>query len=195
MTSLLQLRQVAKLPLTEVVTRTRQNHAFEHATINLLAQRFAGAQVMGFSGPLGFTLLSTLTAEQIIPTVREALVALKAGQSELAIHENCGTNLVMTGLLTTFATILGLGRYVFPGDRKRDVWGFLERLPEVVLLNVVALVIAAPVARSVQANVTTDPDLQDIEIASIFTDSRGGRRRIRVYTRKANAKNPGSRAI
>jgi hypothetical protein len=41
--------------------------------------------------------------------VRRALEALRSGESELAVHEHCGTNLVVTAMLTTLATMLGLG--------------------------------------------------------------------------------------
>lgn len=169
--------------------RTRQNHALEHATINLLTRRYGGAHVMGVSGPAGFTLYATLTAEEIVPAAQAALDALKAGDHALAIHENCGTNLVITAGFATLATILGLG--YLPGrdgegdESQRRVWlRFLERLPQAVLLNALALVFAAPVARWVQANVTTHGDVDDLEIASFFTDTQGGLNRVRVHTRR-----------
>jgi hypothetical protein len=168
--------------------RIRQNHALEHATINLLSRRFAGAHAMGISGPSGFTLYSTLTAEEIIPTARAALTALQGGAASLAVHENCGTNLVITAAATTLATLLGLGYIPDPlktrQESGRRAWlSFAERLPQAVLLNVVALIVATPVAHWVQANVTTSPDVDDLEIASVFTDYRGGMSRVRVRTR------------
>lgn len=163
-----------------MLQRVQRNHALEHATINLLSRRYPKANIMGFSGPLGFTLYSSLTAEEIIPAAREALRALKAGDAALAVHENCGTNLVITAMLTTSATLLGLGL-----RSRRSFRDFLERLPQAVLLNAVALIFAGPLARWVQSNVTTDPDVRNVEIASFFTDYQGGLRRIRVHTRAA----------
>jgi hypothetical protein len=165
-----------------LVQRVQHNHALEHATINLLSRRYPKAQIMGLSGPLGFTLYSTLTAEDIIPAAREALQALKAGDVNLAIHENCGTNLVITAAMTTLATLVGFGGL----NRSRERHAFLkalERLPQAVLFNAVAIIAAMPLARWVQANVTTNPDVHNIEIASFFTDYQGGLRRIRVHTR------------
>ncbi|MBN1246964.1 MAG: hypothetical protein JXC32_04860 [Anaerolineae bacterium] len=176
------------MALRRWVDRIRQNHALEHATINLLSRRYADAQVMGVSGPAGFTLYSTLTAEEIVPTVRRALEALKGGESGLAVHAHCGTNLVITAGATTVATLLGLG-YVpdllreKEAGRQRSWMGLVERLPQAVLLNAVALVAAMPVARWVQANVTTRAEVGDLEIASFFTDYRGGMNRVRVRTR------------
>jgi hypothetical protein len=158
----------------------QHNHALEHATINLLSRRYPKAQIVGLSGPLGFTLYSSLTAEEIIPAAREALRALRAGDVDLAVHENCGTNLVITASLTTLATLVGLGL-----RSRRSFRQFLERLPQAVLLNTVALVAAGPLARWVQANVTTNPDVGGVEIASFFTDYQGGLRRVRVHTRPA----------
>ena len=169
--------------------RIRQNHALEHATINLLTRRYGGAHVMGVSGPTGFTLYATLTAEEIVPAARAALDALKAGDHALAIHENCGTNLVITAGFTTLATILGLG-YMPGRDGRRDDapshvwWRFLERLPQAVLLNALALIFVAPVARWVQANVTTHGNVDNLEITSFFTDTQGGLNRVRVHTRR-----------
>jgi len=183
--------------LTEqLLNRLRRNHALEHATINLLSRRHPGAHLVGVSGPQGFTLYSSMGAEDIIPVAREALRALRSGDAALAVHENCGTNLVITAVLTTLATILGL-RYVPGGartatrDTDRAWWNFLERLPHAILLNAMALVVAMPVARWVQTNVTTSPDVEGLEIVSFFTDSQGGLSRIRVHTRLSRE---GSRA-
>ncbi len=168
-------------PVMGLFRRIQRNHALEHATINLLSQRYPKSQIFGFSGPMGFTLYSSLTAEEVIPATREALRELKAGESELAIHENCGTNLVVTAALTTLATILGLG--TLRAGRRRFM-RFAERLPQAVLLNAVALTVAKPIARWVQATVTTDANLDDTEISSFFTDYQGGMHRVRVQTRQ-----------
>lgn len=168
--------------------RVRQNHALEHATINLLSRRYPGAQVVGFSSPAGFTLYSSLTTEDIILAARQALSALQAGESELAVHENCGTNLVITAALTTLATVVGFGAgHLGLGRRRSSRSGFLEfleRLPQAVLLNAIALVVANPIARWVQSRVTTDPDASQLEISSIFTDYYGTLQRVRVHTRR-----------
>ena len=152
--------------------------------MNLLVRHYPDAQIAGVSGPLGFTLLSSLTGEQVIPAIRQALRSLQVGQGELALHEHCGTNLVVTAALTTAATLAGLGAYALPQNRQtRTPRGLLERLPRIVLLNVAALVAALPLARWVQANVTTKADVSDMEIASVVTDYRGRLNHISVQTR------------
>jgi hypothetical protein len=164
--------------------KIQRNHALEHATINLLTQQYPGARVMGISGPMGFALYSSLTADEVIPAVRQALTALQAGEAWLAVHENCGTNLVITAMMTTLASLLGLG---YGRRSRRGLSDLVQRLPQVVLLNAAALAAAEPVARWVQTNWMTNPDLGDTEISSFFTDFQGGLRRVRVHTRQVRA--------
>ncbi len=163
--------------LKTLLSRLRRNHALEHATINLASQRYPGVRIVGLSGPLGFSLYTPLSADEVVPLVREALAALKAGQAHLALHHNCGTNIVVTAMLTTLATLMGMGRRT-----KRPMRRMLERLPYVVLLNVIALLAAPSAGQWIQGKVTTDPHLDDVEIGSLFTDYRGGLQRIRVHT-------------
>ncbi|HOT93261.1 MAG TPA: DUF6391 domain-containing protein [Anaerolineae bacterium] len=163
--------------LTSLITRTRRNHALEHATLNLLSRAYPGAQAIGVSGPRGFTIFTSLTAEEVVPAVMEALKRLKAGEHGLRVHKNCGTNLVVTATLTTSATLVGIrGQSTF---RQR-----LERLPHLILLNVIALLVAPPLAEWIQAHITTDPNVDTLEIASVFTDHQNGLQRIRVHMRQ-----------
>jgi hypothetical protein len=161
-----------------LIHRIRRNHALEHATLNLLGKRHPNAQAMGISGPRGFTIYTSLTAEEIVPAAMEALKRLKAGEGALRVHRNCGTNTVVTATLTTLATLLGI-RGTKPSFRES-----LERLPHLILLNVLALLAAPTLAEWVQGTLTTDPNLADVEIASIFTDYHRGLQRIRVHTRQ-----------
>jgi hypothetical protein len=109
----------------------------------------------------------------------EALKRLKAGEAALRVHRNCGTNTVVTATLTTLATLLGVWG-TKPSFRK-----YLERLPHLILLNVLALLAAPTLAEWVQGTLTTDSNLADVEIASVFTDYYRGLQRIRVHTRQA----------
>jgi hypothetical protein len=93
--------------------------------------------------------------------------------------------LVITAILTTLATLLGFG-YVPDLASKTSAkrsWGrFLERLPQVILLNAVAMISAMPLARWVQANVTTSADIPDLRIAGFVAERRGSMNRVRVRT-------------
>lgn len=163
--------------LARLVRRMRRNHALEHATIALLSRRYPSTSTMGFSGSRGFTLFTDLTAEEVYPTVREALQRLKRGHSALAVHPNCGTNLVAAAVLTTGVTALGLR------SRKEKIGERLEQFLQLVLVNAVALVVARPVGRWLQSHLTVDANVKGVEIASILTRYQAGMQRIEVQTR------------
>lgn len=165
--------------LFTLIQRIRRNHALEHATINLVSQQHPEAHMVGLSGPMGFTLYTSLHAKEVVPVVTQALTRLQQAQPHLRIHANCGTNIVVKAMITTLATLIGLGH-----EGKRTWREHIARLPNLVLLNVLALMISDPIALWVQANVTTASDVSTMEIASILSDTQGNYRRIRVYTRQ-----------
>ena len=179
----------------------RRNHAMEHATITLLSRQYTQDQILGWSGPRGFTLYTTLSTQQVIPSVMKALSLLKAGREELRVHANCGTNLVATALLTTLATTIGmLGSWSERGYKpgygppsgegqsnrqapQRTFLKRLERFPRAVLLSTLAIFLARPFGTWLQLKVTTTDDLRHTEIAAILTDYHMGFKRIRVRLR------------
>ena len=164
--------------LFTLLQRVRRNHALEHATINLISQRHPEAQVVGFSGPLGFTLYTSLPAKAVVPVIPQALTRIQQDEPQLRIHANCGTNIVVKAMMTTLATLIGLGH-----AEKRTWRDHVERLPNMVMLNVLALTLSDPIAFWMQANVTTAADVSRMEIASILSDTQGTYQRIRVHTR------------
>jgi len=83
------------LPL---ILETRRNHALEHATLHILA-RTHRTNMAGHSNPTGFFLLGDLQLEEIADAATEAMKRLKAGESGLAVHPGCGTNLAVSALL------------------------------------------------------------------------------------------------
>ena len=46
--------------LQALVRRIRQHHAIEHATLTILAERFPGRRMVGYSDPMGVTLWTDL---------------------------------------------------------------------------------------------------------------------------------------
>jgi hypothetical protein len=102
---------------------------------------------------------------------------LKSGHTHLAVHKNCGTNVVVTAVLTTMATLMGLGRRT-----RRPIRRLVRRLPYAILLNAVALFAAPSAGHWIQSKVTTDPNLEALEIGKISSDRKGKMQRIRVQT-------------
>jgi hypothetical protein len=92
--------------LQEGVHRIRQHHAIEHATLHMLAERYPQRTFAGYSDPGGFSLYGDVDTSVLRRAVGDALLRLQGGQTHLAIHPNCGTNLAATVLLTTVAALL-----------------------------------------------------------------------------------------
>src|ERR1043165_7627686 len=98
MSSLNPISQVAQQLL--LGGAVRQNHALEHATIVLLSRRYPEVRFSGISFAAGFFVFADVPTEAIEPAAQEALQLLRTTQPELAIHERCGTNLAVAGILT-----------------------------------------------------------------------------------------------
>lgn len=116
--------------LHEVVRRTRQHHAIEHATIHLLNERYPNRRISGLSDVMGFTIMGNVHAEEVRQAVGNALLRLQAGDVHLAIHPNCGTNLAAAGVL---ATLIGM---IF-GSLRGSFWNRFSLALPLVLLTLV----------------------------------------------------------
>lgn len=157
-------------PLSNIVRRTRQHHAIEHATIHLLAARHARTAIAGLSDPWGFTLYGDVDETAVQRAASEALLRLQAGELSLALHPNCGTNLTTNVVLVTAAALLGTA------GKQRS---FLDRLTATAFLVMAALFAAQPLGMRLQ-RYTTLPEVHDRWIVSIDPIVRGNRRAYRV---------------
>jgi hypothetical protein len=144
-----------------LVRKTRRNHAFEHATAHFLARKVKNLRVSGVSSPFGFLLMHNGTAAQGEKAAEDALAALKEGAHGLAIHPNCGTNLVTAGVMTT---LVGL---IFLGGRRFSALN----LNRALLFMMLAVYFSQPLGMKVQEHVTTKGDPGDMEITTLRTDS------------------------
>ena len=142
---------------TTIVRRTRRNHALEHATIHMLnRQRF---RLSGRSWDSGFVIYGDVPTERVEAALQEALRRMRKGESQWAIHPNCGTNLVTTGLLTTLVAAFG-----FTGADRRAAW---ERFPLVAVFMIGALLFSQPLGLDIQRHITTNGDLGDLDVVSV----------------------------
>lgn len=150
--------------MREIVKTVRQNHALEHATIHVLSRRVPDARVMGRSTPSGFVIVGPVSTQDLSAAATEAVARLQRGETHLAIHPRCGTNLAVTGVLAgtaAFGATLGKPR------------SKLERLPWSLIAATVAALVAQPLAYTVQERVTTSPDLEGVFIKDIKRQDRG----------------------
>jgi hypothetical protein len=140
-----------------VVRRIRRNHGLEHATIHMLSRRVRGLKVAGYSTHEGFILVGNPNTNEVAAAANDALTRMKRGESGLAIHPNCGTNLFTTTVLTTLAAAAGTA------SKRRGT----DRLSLTFVLVMLALVIGQPLGLLLQKHFTTNGVPGDLEIEHI----------------------------
>ena len=121
----------------------------------------------------GFYIYGDIPTDRLEESAAEGLERLKRGEASLAVSPLCGTNLAVAGLLAGASSLLALG------NRSR-----LERLPNVLLSAMVAVLAAQPLGRLAQRYITTSPDLADMEIVGIRQGEHGAARYHKVETRQ-----------
>lgn len=154
----LDVKNVLELP---VISHIRRNHALEHATLHMLAGQLPNTALMGHSDAGGFWIIGDAPPESLHAAVQEAITRLRAGESQLAIHPNCGTNFVVAG---TLAGLAGAAALLGSGKRAMDKF---SRLPVAAALATIALIISQPLGMLLQARVTTSGDPGSLEVISV----------------------------
>ncbi len=154
---------ILDLPL---ILETRRNHALEHASLHVLAGKYPDRHMAGHSNPTGFFLLANVPTEAVADAVTQALTRLRAGEHNLAIHAGCGTNLATTTLLAgTLAWI--------PLNGRKSTLGKLALLPLALAFAVVGYSLSQPLGPWLQANVTTEAELGDMQVVDIVLVRKG----------------------
>jgi hypothetical protein len=153
----------------DTVRRVRQHHAIEHATIHLLAARYPHGRFAGLSDPWGFTLYADVPQQEVQRAVGDALLHLQAGEQELAIHPNCGTNLTTSIVLVTLSTLLAT-------TRQRS---HLDRLTILLTLVTGTLLLAQPLGFQLQ-RYTTLADVSNRWLIAVQPITRGRQQAYRV---------------
>lgn len=136
--------------------RTRQNHALEHATVTLLSQSLPTLNASARSNSRGFIIFADVPVDDVRQAAEEALERLQAGESELAIHPNCGTNLAVGLSLAMVGSLFALTAL-----RPRT------RIATVAAGSLAGITVARPVGTLMQRYVTTLADVQDIRLKSV----------------------------
>ncbi len=137
----------------------RRNHALEHATVHVLQEHNRNLRVSGYSTERGFALLGEIPPGATESAAFEALGRLRAGRRELAIHPQCGTNLVVQGMLCTLVGFLG-----FAGIGWRRAFA---RFNLVSMLMLLATLAAPLLGMAAQARITTDGDVGPLQITAV----------------------------
>lgn len=163
------LSNVLNLPL---IARVRQNHALEHATMQVLSERDNKLTLMGRSSLWGFYIYGEADTEDVLVAAQEGLRRLKAGRREMAIHPNCGSNYVVAG------AIAGTGAFVALGglcrDRRERLLDRLARLPLAWAVGTLGAILSRPLGAALQAHVTTKADVGEMRIEGVVKREQAG---------------------
>ncbi len=153
---------IGSLDPRSLIQMIRRNHALEHATVHVLAERRAAASLVGRSDWAGYSLYGDAETRQVERAAHEALARLKAGERHLAIHPSCGTVVATTGLLSGLAVFFTLG---LNPPRGRFRW---SSLPEAILAATGAALLAHPLGMLLERYVTTASDIGDLSISRVY---------------------------
>ena len=154
---------ILDLPL---LLETRRNHAVEHATLHILARKFKNQSMGGHSNPTGFYLMGPFTKDDIMDAATEAMQRLRSGESGLAIHEGCGTNIATSTLLPATLAFV-------PMQQARSNFWRIFLIPFAIGLAVVGYFLSKPLGPWLQRNVTTEANLGDMRIVDIIPVRKG----------------------
>ena len=144
-----------------VISRIRRNHGLEHASLNILALSNPTLALAGISFPAGFFVLGEVETNQLRAAVFQALNRMQNGEKHLAVHPNCGTNYVTSGILAGFLAWLGM----IGARNKREK---LERLPVLISLATLAIIFTRPLGLIIQERITTSGEPANLQIVDIF---------------------------
>lgn len=151
------------LPL---ILETRRNHALEHATLHMLAHKYPHQSMAGHSNPTGFFLLGNFETDDVKSAAAEAFARLNAGESGLAVHPGCGTNLVAAAVLpATFAWA--------PLRGARSAFWRIWLIPIAVVFAVFGYFLSKPLGPWLQKYITTEADLGDMQVVDVVSVRKG----------------------
>jgi hypothetical protein len=142
--------------------RVRRNHALEHATANVLEERYGIRNVAGMAFRDGFALYGVqLHPAELMAAAREALLRLQSGETRLALHPRCGTSLLVGQFL--FALVF------------LTIFLFISHFSmlEVLLLFVLSVLLAKPLGLLAQRYLTTSTDVDEMEFYEVDMNGWG----------------------
>ena len=151
--------------LRRLVTRIRQSHALEHATVHLLADSDRTLRLVGRSDWGGFTLYGEVDKSRVQHAATQGMVRLKNDEGWLAVHPRCGTRVSVAIILATAATYAAAAL---------PIRSPLKRLATVGLGLVAALTVARPLGLAVQRHAMVTTDLRGVGIGSVRRSAIGG---------------------
>jgi hypothetical protein len=151
--------------------RVRQNHALEHATVTLLTRADPRFSVSARANARGFTIFADLDPRAVRAAGEEALLRLRRGEVDLAVHPNCGTNLAVGVSVMMAGSLMGLTAL-----RTRT------RLATALASSLAGLAVARPLGQLLQRHVTTLAKVDDLRIVDVVRGRMLGRPVVEMLT-------------
>ena len=149
------------------LTLTRWNHAIEHGAIHILSRMLPYTNMAGRSTSRGFFIYGDVPTDALQQAVQEAIHRISGGEHQLAIHPNCGTNMISSAILAAGGTMLAT-----TGTKRR---GLTEQVPAGVLGALLGVVLGQVVGLRLQAHLTTNTDFTHARITEIQRKQMGKR--------------------
>jgi len=149
--------------VSTIVSRIQRNHGLEHATLHLIGEKYPHLALAGYSDVQGFWIVGNVEAGIVIAAATEALERMRMGERQLAIHANCGTNFMTSGILaglTAWLTMIG-----DTSTCKKK----LDRLPILLILVTLAIIISRPFGMLIQSRLTTSGEPINLEVTRIVS--------------------------
>ncbi len=146
---------------------TRWNHAIEHATIHILTRMTPYTSMAGRSNSRGFFIYGDVPTELVEKAVHEAIQRLRAGEYHLAVHPNCGTNMIASAALAASGTMLAV-----QSTKHR---GLIEQIPAGILGALLGVVWGQLVGMRLQVHLTTDAHIPPVQVTQIERKQLGRR--------------------
>ncbi len=143
-------------------SKVRRNHALEHATLQVLAEKKISGSMAGLSDMRGFWVFGDVDSEVLVKNVEEARERLLGGEHALAIHPNCGTNFAAAGIIGGFFAWLAM---LGVDKNWRDRF---DRLPNVITFATLGLIMAQPLGPWLQQMVTTDAKIGNLHPVEVL---------------------------
>ncbi len=136
--------------------RLRQNHALEHATINVIEEHYGkGLGLSGLAKENGFFIKGPVEPQLVEKAAAIGLERLKMGEHHLAIHDNCGTSMAMANFVSSAAFLILLF--------KTGAFNIFN----VFIALIIANLFGPLLGRVVQHVLTTSTDVSNVSIVGI----------------------------
>jgi hypothetical protein len=140
--------------------------------MHVLSEHYRDLRIVGRSSLWGFYIYGNVPTEGVLAAAQEGLRRLRAGQWQAAVHPNCGSNLVVAGVLAGLGAFLTLGG--LSKNQPKGLWQRLTRLPLACTAAMLGIVLAQPLGAALQAYVTTQADVGDLHIVDVAQEKRAG---------------------